>query len=259
MELRNNTILITGGTSGIGLELATRLLDFGNTVLITGRDQSRLDQTKRQHPLIHTFQSDVSDPLAISLLFKQVTSQFPELNILINNAGIMRRLNLHDAHIDLEDINREIEINLSGPIRMIQQFLPHLKTKQTAAIVNVTSGLALIPFPLSPVYSAAKSGLRAYTRTLRVQLKHTPIKVFELLAPATKTPLNDAFKGDVKDNQLMDLDKMVDAAIRGLQKDKLEIFPGLAGVLRIMSRIAPGFMFKMMSKTVEPMLAGIKE
>lgn len=258
MELRNNTILITGGTSGIGLELATRLLDFGNTVLITGRDQAKLDQVKRQFPNLHTFQSDVSDPEAISLLFKRVTSQFPELNILINNAGIMRKLNLHDTSIDLENINREIEINLSGPIRMVQQFLPHLKTKETAAIVNVTSGLALIPFPLSPVYSAAKSGLRAYTRALRVQLKHTRIKVFELVAPGTKTPLNDVFKGDVKDSQLMDLDKMVAVAIRGLQKDKLEIFPGLAGILRIMSRIAPEFMFKMISKTADPMLAGTR-
>src|ERR1700720_37192 len=183
MELRNNTILITGGTSGIGLELATQLLNLGNTVIITGRDQVKLDQTRQKFPKIYTFQSDVSDPGGIKLLYEQVTRQFPDLNFLINNAGEMRRLDLHDKSLDVYDINREIEINLSGPVRMVQQFLPWLGTKKNATIMNVTSGIALVPFPLSPIYSATKSGLRAYTRSLRVQVKKDHIKVFELVAP----------------------------------------------------------------------------
>ena len=191
MELKNNTILITGGSSGIGLELARQLMGLGNTVIITGRDQTKLDQTRQKLPGIHTFQSDVSRPEAIQDLFQKVTRQFPQLNFLINNAGEMRRLDLHDQSLDVYDIDREIVINLSGPVRMVQQFLPWLRTKNNAAILNVTSGIALVPFPLAPIYSATKSGLRAYTRALRVQIKKDNIKVFELVAPGAHTPLND--------------------------------------------------------------------
>ncbi len=250
MDLTNNTILITGGTSGLGYEFATRLLDLGNTVIITGRDQVKLDQAKARLPKIHTFQSDVSDPKAIALLYQQVTSRFPELNMLINNAGEMRKISLHNTSIDLSDITREIEINLMGPIRMVQQFLPHLKTKKTAAILNVTSGLALIPFPLSPIYGASKSGLRSYTQSLRVQLKNTNIKVFELVAPGAKTPLNDKFATEkgFDEKILMDPVKLIETAVNGLMKDKLEIYPGLARVMKIMSRIAPKLLLSQTSK-----------
>ncbi len=251
MELRNNTILITGGTSGFGLEFAAQLQKLGNTILITGRNQSKLDETKRRLPGIHTFQSDVSDPKAIESLYRQVTQQFPDLNILINNAGEMRKIILQDATTDLSDITREIEINLSGPIRMIQQFLPHLRKKASAAIVNVTSGIALTPLPIAPVYGATKSGLRSYTQSLRAQLKNTPVKVFELVAPGANTPLNDKFAGDVDARMLMEPDKLIAVAIKGMQKDKLEIYPGLARVIRIMSRLAPGLLLRQMTKMSE--------
>ncbi len=251
MELRNNTILITGGTSGFGLEFAAQLQKLGNTILITGRNQSKLDETKRRLPGIHTFQSDVSDPKAIESLYRQVTQEFPDLNILINNAGEMRKIILQDATTDLSDITREIEINLSGPIRMIQQFLPHLRKKASAAIVNVTSGIALTPLPIAPVYGATKSGLRSYTQSLRAQLKNTPVKVFELVAPGANTPLNDKFAGDVDARMLMEPDKLIAIGIKGMQKDKLEIYPGLARVIRIMSRLAPGLLLRQMTKMSE--------
>src|SRR5689334_12096243 len=114
MKLTGNTILITGGASGIGYELTKQLTALGNTILITGRDQSKLDRAKAAFPKIHTFQSDVSDPKAIAALFDKITKQFPELNILINNAGIMREINIHDKAVGVEDITREIEINLNG-------------------------------------------------------------------------------------------------------------------------------------------------
>ena len=109
--------------------------------------------------------------------------------MLINNAGEMRKINLQDNSISLENITKEIEINLSGPIRMVQQLLPHLKTQKSSVIMNVTSGLALIPFPISPIYGATKSGLRSYTKSLRVQLRNTNIKVFELIAPGAKNTI----------------------------------------------------------------------
>ena len=249
MKLSNNTILITGGTSGLGLEFAARLIDLGNTVIITGRDKDKLERTQKQLPLVHIFQSDVSDPDAIVELLKKITSQFPRLNMLINNAGQMRRLSLHDVTTTVSDITREVETNLMGPIRMVQAFLPHLKKMESAAILNVTSGLALVPFPIAPIYGATKSGLRSYTKSLRVQMKNTNIKVFELVAPAAKTPLNDQFKGmDGFDVKLMEPGAVIDAAIKGLKSDTYEIYPGIARVLLVMSRVAPGLIFKQLSK-----------
>jgi len=250
MELSNNTILITGGTSGFGLEFATRLIDLGNTVIITGRDQDKLDQTKKRLPAVHTFQSDVSDPRAIAQLYEKVISQFPALNVLMNNAGEMRKILLQDNSRDLLDITREIEINLMGPVRMVQQFLPHLIRQRSPVILNVTSGLAMVPFPISPIYGATKSGLRSYTKSLRVQLKNTPVRVFELVAPGANTPLNDKFAtlDGFDPKAMMETDKLIDVAIKGMQKDKYEIYPGISRLLRVMSRLAPAFILRQTSK-----------
>jgi uncharacterized oxidoreductase len=257
MELKNNTILITGGTSGFGLEFAKRLLESGNTVIVTGRDPVKLASAKKNLAGLNTFQSDVSNPEEIAGLYEKVIGQFPQLNILINNAGQMRKISLHDTSIGLADITREIETNLMGPIRMVQAFLPHLKQMKSAAILNVTSGLALVPFPIAPIYGATKSGLRSYTKSLRVQLKNTKIKVFELIAPAAKTPLNDQFHNmDGFSVELMDPVKLIDTAIKGLQKDKYEIYPGIARILLIMSRIAPAFILKQLSKAGAKEMAG---
>ncbi len=250
MEQHNNTVLVTGGTSGFGLQFATRLIAAGNTVIITGRDLSKLEAAKKSLPTVHIFQSDVSDPAAVVQLHSRVTAQFPDLNILINNAGEMRKINLQDNNTSLEEITREIEINLMGPIRMVHQFLPHLKTKKQAAILNVTSGLALVPFPLSPVYGASKAGLHSYSQSLRVQLKNTGIRVFELLAPAAKTALNDKFSSEQGFNTslLMDPGKLVDIALTAMKNNKFEIYPGVARMLRIMSRLAPGWLLRQTAK-----------
>jgi len=256
MRLNNNTILITGGSRGIGLELATQFLKLGNTVIITGRNQSKLDEVRRKFPELHVFQSDVSNPGEIKFLFDAVTKQFPSLNVVVNNAGIMRKLNLHDRSMDLENINLEIAINLSGPIRMVYQFLPFLKKQKDAAIMNVSSGLAFVPFPISPVYSATKAGIHFYTQSLRVQLKKTNIKVFELAPPLTNTDLQNAFTPeDMKGTQAMETAKMVEYAIKGFGKNTLEIRPGPSNLLKIMSRLAPQFILNQMSKPVDNLLA----
>jgi uncharacterized oxidoreductase len=251
MELKNSTILITGGTSGIGLEFVKQLTKLGTTIIITGRDAAKLEQTKKQFPLTHTFQSDVSNAEDVERLYDQVTRQFPKLNVIINNAGIMRNLDLQDTSLSLENITREIDINLSGTIWMVHRFLPHLKTQKVSAIVNISSGLAFIPFPLSPIYSATKAGLHAYTRVLRLQLKNTSVKVFELAPPSTETPLQKDFIGIVDSGQHMAVDKMVSIGIAGILNDKLEIRPGLSNVLKFMSRVAPGFFLNFLDKTIE--------
>jgi uncharacterized oxidoreductase len=247
--------LITGGASGIGYELTKQLSALGNTILISGRDQAKMDRAKAVFPKSHTFQSDVSDPNAVATLYEEVTKQFPELNILINNAGVMRKINVHEAGGSLDDITREIEINLSGPVRMVKQFLPHLKTKSEAAIMNVSSALAFVPLPISPVYCATKAGLHSFTESLRVQLKNTKVKVFELAPPATQTDILDGFNPeDMKGVSIMKVEDMVKAAIKGIRTDRLEIYPGQASQLKMMSRVAPGFILKQMSRSVDRML-----
>jgi len=238
MRLKSDTILITGGSSGIGLEMAKQLIALGNTVIVTGRDMTKLETTKRELPKIHVYQSDVSDSRAIKDLYSRVTSDFPKLNILINNAGIMRAVDFNDTEYEM--ICNEIDIDLSGPIRMVQQFLPHLKKQPDAAIINVTSGLAFISFDKAPVYSAAKSGLHSYTKTLRLQLKSTKVKVFELAPPKTSAPLfARSNQGVAKKGRLptMDVPKVVSIAISSIQKDKLEILPGLSKLLKFAGRI----------------------
>jgi len=233
MKISDNTILITGGTSGIGFELASQLLALGNAVIITGRDQPRLDRLKKEDSLLQTIQSDVNDPRAIASLYERVSREYPALNILINNAGVMRKINLQDKGCDLEDISRKIETNLIGPVRMVKQFLPQL-------------------FPISPIYGAAKAGLHSFTQSLRVQLKNTSVKVFELAPPSTQTPLQNGFdSSDTKGSPMMDVKKLVQQAIGGIQKNHLEILPGFSKVLRLVSRIAPGLTVKAASGPVD--------
>jgi len=252
MRLRQKTILITGGTSGIGFELARQLLERNNTVIVTGRDPARLDATRRVLPGVHALQSDVSDPQAIKALCDKVTAQFPALDVLINNAGIMRNLDINRDR-DLSDVTREIEINLSGPVRMVQQFLPHLRTRQGAAIINVSSGLAFVPLPLSPVYCATKAAIHSFSQSLRVQLDGTGVTVIELAPPGVETPLfRGEFAEELKDQKGMDVTVLVKKAIAGIEAGKLEIRPGLSNVLKTMSRIAPRFMLNQMVKMSRP-------
>jgi uncharacterized oxidoreductase len=252
MKLEQKTVLITGGTSGIGLQMAWQLLQRDNTVIVTGRDRQKLDAAERMLPKIHTFESDVSDPAAIVALHDLVLAQFPDLDVLVNNAGIMRNLNLNDDR-DLNDVTREIDINLSGTVRMVQQFLPQLKTRPGALIVNVSSGLAFIPLPISPVYCATKAAIHSYTQSLRIQLDGTGVTVVELAPPGTETPLfRGEFAAEMEGQKGMNVELLVKQAIAGIEVGKLEIRPGLSNVLKMMSRIAPQFMLKQMANMGKP-------
>ena len=248
MQFTKRTVLITGGTSGIGFELARQLIARNNVVIVTGRDRDRLDAARRALPGVQTLQSDVSDPEAIDALYRRVTTDYPALDTLVNNAGIMRNLNLN-ARRELSDVTREIEINLSGPVRMIQRFLPHLKARPDAMIVNVSSGLAFIPLPLSPVYSATKAALHSFSQSLRVQLAGTSVRVIELAPPGVETPLfRGEFEAEMKGQKAMPADLLVKKAIAAIEAGRVEIRPGLSNLLRIMSRIAPAFMLGQLAK-----------
>ncbi len=238
MNLSQNTILITGGTSGIGQALAAQFLARGNTVLVTGRTEDRLAAVRQALPGVKTFVCDQSDPVAITKLCAEAALAFPDLNILINNAGIGLKLNLNDETRALEDLETEIRTNLTGPIQLVQQFLPHLKRQKAAVIVNVTSGLAFAPMPLKPIYCATKAAMHSYTQSLRVQLKHASVRVVELVPPATRTDFNKG-QEDVNTASAMDVTKLAEAAMRGLEQGRDEILPGMSPLIRLIGRLNP--------------------
>jgi uncharacterized oxidoreductase len=252
MKMIARTVLITGGTSGIGMELARQLIDLGNTVIVTGRDLDRLQVAQQAVPGLHAFQSDVSDPASIASLYESVSGQFPALSTLVNNAGTMRNLKL-DRQYQLGDLTAEVDINLKGPMWMVQAFLPLLLKQKDSLIVNVSSGLAFIPFPAAPMYSASKAGLHAYTQCLRAQLADTCVSVVELAPPGTETPLfRGEFAEEMKGEKGMSVSVLARRAIAGIEAGKPEIRPGVSNVLKVASRVAPHFMFRQMVKLGRP-------
>ncbi|GAA1134993.1 SDR family oxidoreductase [Kribbella jejuensis] len=183
MKTTGNTIFLTGGTSGIGLELARRFRDLGNTVIISGRRKDLLDRIAAEDG-IDGVQLDVADPASITAAYEAVTTKYPAVNVLITMAGIMQPEDLKNHDLALaEEI---ITINLLGTIRTVAAFTPHLLEQQDAVIMTVSSGLAFVPLVITPTYNATKAAIHSYTQSLRHQL---PLQVIELVPPAVQTTL----------------------------------------------------------------------
>lgn len=214
MKTTNNTILITGGTSGIGLGLALRFHQAGNKVIIAGRRKQLLDTITAEHPGIEALVLDVADPASIADAYETVTRTHPKLNVVVNMAGIMLPEDLHDPGF-LATAESTVTTNLLGPIRVLAAFIPFLTKQQDAAIINVSSGLAFVPLPITPTYSATKAALHSFTESLRVQLADTPVQVIELVPPAVRTTL----MGQQDSEQAMPLEDYLDEAITLLQAE----------------------------------------
>ncbi|WP_455274939.1 SDR family oxidoreductase [Rhizobium herbae] len=187
MKITGNTILITGGGSGIGRGLAEALLARGNKIIVTGRDVKKLDAIVEANPGLEAVELDVDDPAAIKTTIERIVGDFPALNVLINNAGIMRAEDLNAAVTDTAEAT--ISTNLLGPIRLTAAILPHLLTQPDAAILTVSSGLAFLPRALAPTYCATKAAIHSYSQSLRVQLRNTSVQVIELVPPYVQTEL----------------------------------------------------------------------
>ncbi len=187
MKLTGNTILITGGGSGIGEALARRFHDLGNTVIVAGRRQETLEAAAADRDHMHAMTLDIDSAEAIREFAARVVGRFPALNVLINNAGIMRMEQLAQQR-ELDDAEATVTTNLLGPIRLTDALVDHLTAQPNAAIVNVTSGLAFVPLVPAPTYSATKAAIHAYTICLREALKDK-IEVIELAPPAVQTGL----------------------------------------------------------------------
>ncbi len=227
MKLNGNTVLITGGSAGIGLALAERLAGLGNTVIICGRRENRLEEARKKVPGLNTFMCDVSKDEDRKRLANWIKEDFPDMNMLVNNAGIQLKVDLKKGISGLAG-NDEIGINLTAVIHLSVLFIPLLSAKNEAAILNVSSGLGIIPRAMYPIYSATKAGVRSFTKTLRYQLKDTPVKVFDVIPPLVHdTELHYGKLLERTDNSVS-ASEMADAVIEGLKEDRYEIAAGPA-------------------------------
>ncbi len=226
MKTTGNTILITGGTSGIGRGFAEKFVKLGNTVIICGRREDRLQEIQNSLPGIITTMCDVSIVEEREALYQWSVETFPELNILINNAGIQLPCNM-TKEVDIDKVRQEIEINLTAPIHLASLFAEHFKRSVEAAIVNVSSGLAFVPIAFMPVYCATKAAIHSISMSLRHQLKNTPVKVFEIIPPSVDTELGHQRRADkTQSHGGMPTENFIDAAIDAIETDEFEAAVG---------------------------------
>jgi uncharacterized oxidoreductase len=205
MNVKGSTILITGGGSGIGRGLAEAFHALGNQVIVAGRRKHALNETTEANPGMKSLVLDIESPAAIRAFAAEVTQAYPGLNVVINNAGIMRAEKLLEQPEELADATAIVTTNLLGPIRLIAALMPHFSKQPHATIMNVSSGLAFLPLSLTPTYCATKAAIHSYTQSLRYQLKSTPIEVLELIPPYVATDLMSGRS----DPRAMPLDKYI--------------------------------------------------
>jgi len=248
MEMKGNTILITGGTSGIGLALAKRFLTHGNTVIVCGRTQSKLEEAKRLLPDLQTYLYDISLPEDRVALYQKVTADFPNLNIVFNNAGIMNFLKLDDPAA-WPRFYQEIATNLEAPIHLSLLFAAHLSSQRNPVILNTTSGLSHVPLVAAPVYSATKAGLHSFTMSLRTQLADKGIQVIEISPPHVNTDLGAPGANEAG----MPLDDFAEAVMAGLSRGDLEITYGFSSQSRDASAQERELLFQQLN---QPSLVG---
>jgi uncharacterized oxidoreductase len=232
LKTSGHTILITGGTSEIGLAFAEKFLQSGNTVIICGRRKERLQEIQKKHKDIVTIESDLSVTTGRQNLADWVLKNHPQTNILINNAGIQLVADLTKP-VDLERIRGEVETNFIAPLHLISLLTSHLKTKEEAAIINISSGLAFTPIAFMPVYCATKAAIHSLTLSVRHQLKNTSVKVFEIAPPAVDTELgHDRRQDKTQTHGGIPVSDFIEDAMQAIQHDVLETAVGQAKGLR---------------------------
>ena len=216
MKITGNIIFIPGSTSGIGLALALRLQDKGNTVIVGGRRTELLEQIAAEHPGIHTVQIDTADAASVRSAAAEVLARHPELNVVIAMAGIMKIEDWHHPDTFLESAESTIITNVLGPIRLIAAFVEHLQQQPAATIITVSSGLAFAPLRATPSYGASKAAIHMLSESLRLQLADSTVQVKELVPPSVQT---DLVPGQRDNDAAMPLDAFLDEVMQLLENE----------------------------------------
>lgn len=237
MQTTGHTVLITGGAAGIGRALALRFAQAGNQVIVVGRDAQKLTEIKALQPTISTIQADLAQASAR----QRLADQIPALSILINNAGVQYHGDLVEQQSAQVDRDQEIAINLTAPIDLIQRFLPKLQQQPEAAIINVSSGLALVPKQQAPIYCATKAGIHIFTKALRWQLEQTQVRVFEIIPPLVDTVMT-AGRGKGK----ISPEALVEEFWRGFANDRYQLAIGKVKLLIQLQRFLPALADRLM-------------
>lgn len=234
MKLTGNTVLITGGTSGIGLALAKAFALRDNKVITCGRSNEKLKSVSQDQPNIVGFRCDIANDIERNGLVDFVSEKFPDLNILINNAGIQKNYSFLDSLDFSELIDEEINVNLIAHLKLTSCILPQLVKKSSAGIVNVTSALAFVPKQSAPIYCTTKAAMHNFTKVLRYQLENTPVKVFEIIPALVDTEMTKGRgKGKISPEEL------ADEVLRGIEADKFEIRIEKTKILLALNRVLP--------------------
>ena len=246
MQASGKTVLITGGGSGIGLDLAKEFLKNGSKVIICGRTLEKLEQAKEQNPSLEIAQCDISNDEQIQALRDKCDSELGGVDILVNNAAVFNIFDVTQGDFPLTQQLQEIDIDFGGPVRLVHYFLPGMLKKPEAAIVNVSSVLAYVPLAAAPIYAATKAAMHSWSLSLRKQLSNSNVKLFELMPPVVDTEMAEV--EETEGLPKMPPAKLASQFMKGFLRDKFEMTPGLLGTLKPMSRLAPKFMFHMLNR-----------
>lgn len=242
MQLKNRTILITGGTSGIGKELVSQLAPLNKVVIVIAKNLKKLDELKKRFNNIETVQCSLESRREIENTLEEVLTRYKDITVVVNNAGVQKTPMLHEKNFSFEDIETEITVNLIAPIWISSLTIRYLlKLEEPAAYINVTSGLGLYPKKRSAVYCATKAGLLNFTRSFRYQLEETPVKVHAAILPLVGTPMTEG-RGKAK----MSATRAASDIIKGVEKGKDDIYVGKTKLMPMLSRLSPKLMAHIM-------------
>lgn len=243
MKTTGNTILITGGGSGIGLETARQFAARGNRVIIAGRNKDKLEKAAGEIPGLLTIAADITDPISVEQLVRRIRVEYPELNMLMNNAGSAGFHSLRSTEGGFERALAEMQSNFLSAVRLTEQLMPLLLQKDEAAVINNSSVVSFVPAFRLPFYSAAKAALHSYTRSFRLAMSNSSLKVFELMPPLVDTE----FARDIP-GEKMSAAAVADALMTGLMNDAYEIYPGAAGYMYTLFQSSPAEAFQRMNR-----------
>jgi uncharacterized oxidoreductase len=239
MIINGKTVMVTGGSSGIGLQIAKSFLASGARVMICGRDERQLEQVKAEQPAFRIYTVDLSDVEAVRRLINQVGI---EVDIWVNNAGIFQQYNIVHSDKHFESLIAELQINFLAAVLCINEMMPYLLTKKEAAIVNITAGMVYVPLVMYPMYNASKAALHSYITSARVQLSGTNVRVIEIAPPMVQTKLTEGMAGKKVAPTVI-----ADAVLRALRGGRDNVLVGQVKMLVAMNKIFPRLMLRLLN------------